>query len=95
LKKNASQVAQPCLGQAVTPPGGFVAAFEIQIDQCRAVQGFGQRGGLVAQMLAWYRQRQGRFVMDAVPLQRLDIGHCLAERGAFLGCRRGNSFSHG
>jgi hypothetical protein len=55
---SAAQVAQPGLGQAVALPGGFVATFQIEVDQRRAAQGFVERGGFVMQVLA--RNRRGQ-----------------------------------
>ena len=66
------------------------------------MQRFVQCGGFIALMLARYRRRQGRFVMNAIPSQGLNIGHGLLEHCTFFKrfagkldlLRRGCAFGH-
>ena len=62
----AAQIAQDAARKTVAVPCGFVATFQKQVQQGRAVQGFVQRRGFVKLTLARDRRWQRWFVMNPV-----------------------------
>jgi hypothetical protein len=75
-----AQIAQYARRDAWPQPGGFVAAFQVQVEQIGCRDRFDQRCLLVPLPLPGNRWRGRRFMVDAIGTEGRGIANCRSEQ---------------